>query len=711
MASNSYTSVSTSIDFNNKDKKNLKNIDFDNKNNNISNHANSSSIINNDIVPIHSKNDIIISKSPINNYQYQLSKMIINLNNVKLFKNPLDILNIFDIDTIYHYCNLIIDQFDNRIQSLALFKDDQNFGPKNKKIDIYFHPFQWKHQWHLAIGFTKYNKILFVHCSNYNHSNNENLIKYPSFPEQTSLRVKQFILFFKQKLSKNSLKYPRLYSDLFEPVSESNAINLLTVIFAFCLDPISLTKSFCDPEFSPTKFEISDFYPIIENLDLNFRNELKSIEEKNNLIELTKKQKLENEKIEKEKLKNEKLHKEKLKSEKLEIERLEIEAKKQQLIIEKRLKLEKDERERRAKERQERNNKLTTGLNLKNNINNLNIHTADNNTENNIENNIKNNSENNLILKREYDLIQNKDDTIVKRQKTKPRLASSGKSINQPIEINDLEDSEESSNEEPGLSIKTFSSDKTHKQYEETLKKIFTVNYALEFKKNIHNLTLLGDSKALNLIYKLIRDFCYNNFLNPLLFEKSNENIIKKGFFDIRECLVVTYKRRMKQEFDEKKFEKILDERDSSNQIFPLIFENGSIFLINIKKLDSLNCIVKLVCVTNRTNRSEREIMKNYAFRRLIEIYVNKYNRLIIKIRTSIIIIKHSEFYKITLASFFILQRILWNNKFELAFKPKFENLESYNVYFEKMMTSIEKRDMFQTELNLKRIIKHVSVG
>lgn len=240
-----------------------------NDNNNNNKRLNNFKTTNNDIV-----------------YQYSNTKMMVNISKINYLLGDLNkdiFFKYIDIETLYHYCNLILDKFDTKTSKLGLFKDDLNYGPKLKDIDIYFHPFIWEGNLHLAIGFTKYNKILFVHCSDFKNSK-----ILPTFKIEASLEIQNFIKFFGHKLSKNSLKFPRIYSDLFEPTTNFNSINLLTVIFAFCLDSISLTRSFCDPQFSPRKFDISDFHPLIENLDIEFRIELKQSIEKEGILQLEK---------------------------------------------------------------------------------------------------------------------------------------------------------------------------------------------------------------------------------------------------------------------------------------------------------------------------------------------------------------------------------------------------------------------------------------
>lgn len=621
-------------------------------------------------------------------YRYHHTRMVSNLADVADFVDPLDESNIFDSETLFHYCNLIMDQFDKEVLTLALFRDDLNYGPKGKPIDIHFHPFEWKNKWHLAIGFVKYEKILLVHCSNYTLSDDEEAIKrYPSFGNKTLIRIHDFVIFFNQKLSKNSLKYPRLYTDMFKPASGSSAINLLTIIFAFCLDPVSLTRSFCDPLFSPTKFDISDFHPIIAKIDKDFREQQQQENEEKRKEKLLMEKKLAEEK--RNALKELK-RKEKKEREEREKEQLEAQLKERQRMLQERISLENEEHEKRVRERQERQQHHDTAIDT------VSLTHIDNNE---IETKVEKLPDSNKG-KREQENGA-KSEIMVKRPKTRAKL---GNTISTPIDINDLEDSDDASEDEGKVPLKSRSI--TASGTEDVLRRIFLPVYGIEFKKYILHSELFANTDKIDQMYKFIRQFSYDQPLNALLFKDEATDKGRKNEFDIRKSLIVTYKRRMKQEFDESKFEKIM-ETDSLNQIIPLIFENGSIFLINIKTSDKFNCIVKLICITNRSNRSEREILKNYAFRRLIEMYVAKYNRLVIKIRTSIITIKQPEFYKVAMASFCVLQRMLSKNKLNLAYKPRLENLESYNVYFQKMMEGVEMGDMLATELNFRRIVKY----
>jgi hypothetical protein len=606
-------------------------------------------------------------------YKYHHTNMTVDLDNVNKISSGIDYTNLFNEETMYHYCNLLLDKYDTKIANLALFRDPENYGPQRDDINIYFHPFQWNNTWHLAIGFTKYNKILLVNCSDYSIENS--VSSYPGFPEKVSITLKDFILFFKQKLSKNSIKYPRLFTDLFEPSTPFNAINLLAVIFGFCSDPISVTRSFCDPEYSPTKYDISDMHPIIIRMDTNFRQEF-AIELEEN-FEHRETELIQSKKMNEEELADTKKQEYK---EKPDLKKEEENLTRQKFGIEHRNRLleEKKARENEYKKRQE-------------------------------------------SLKRQYqEPIQTNE--IVKRLHS---LRPNG-SINAPIEINELEDNKDESNDEqdkqninlsnlkresPSLEpeIQTKSNALIKKKREQELLLIFQVKYGIIFEKYILNLTLFADNNKMNLMYEFIKNICYNPLTNPSLFIPGTIEMLKEPY-EIRDALMVTYRRRMKQEFDEAKFDKML-ETDYKNQIIPLIFENGSIFLINIKTTDNFNCIVKLVCISNRSNRSERETMKNYAFRRLIEQYVAKYNRLVIRIRTSIVYVNSSSFYKLAMQSLYSLHHILWRNKFDLtSFKPKKDKLENYIVFFENIMSASKDKDLFQAELNFKRLIKHVLI-
>lgn len=753
------------------------------------------------------------------NYQYQYTKMNVDLSLINDLSNNLNPNDYFNEEILYHYCNLILDKYYNTNnqndndngysethQNIALFRNYSSYGPKAKNIDIYLHPFLWKKEWHLAIGFNKYNKILLIDCSNFkisnynqnnekdenidNIENNQNKeIIYPSFPTKTSLRVEQFICFFKRKLSKHSLKYPRLYTDLFEPATPYNSINLLTIVFSFCLDAVSLTRSFCDPEFSPRKFDISDIHPLLDNLNHLFIEELASKERE--IEKLAKVKQLEEQRLKEKKLKQEAKDREKQEKRERELERAERVRKLKLLEEKQKLQREKEEREERERKEKERIEKEKLEKERIKRFNELKILEESKRIENerklkeqkkfdeiqNLEKIkqleiIKQNEQRGKIKKqkelkelkelneqelkdkaikdkiellnnarkREVDLsppVEDKNnefmvDNIAKRQKYMPRTRGT---IFTPIEINDLDDADDDDDDdenvddaedindihiknetEMSVTPKLKINNKSIAQIKSTtstskdkrilkLSLIFEKRIAIAFQKHLQNSELFGGNIKLDLMFEFIQNLVNDPLTNSSLLLNPNSNT--NNTYDIKPCLLVNYKRRMKQEFNEERCLEIL-KKDSLNQIIPLVFENGSIFLINIKTNDKFNCIVKLICVSNRSSRSEREIMKNYAFRRLIELYVGKYKRLIIKIRSSIILVKTPSFYKLAMQSIFAIHHILWKGKFDMMFNPKIEILDNYVAFFENIMKCTVENDMFKAELNFKRLTKHI---
>lgn len=612
-------------------------------------------------------------------YTYNYTGMSIDINHVRHKSDGYDDDTLWNEDTMYHYCNLLLDQYqteradkDTEKVTVGLFRNYSSYGPKRRKdhddvdmnIDVYFHPFLWKQKWHLAIGFTKYEKILILNCSNVTYSQSEKQGKFPSFPTKASLRIEQFICFFKQKLSKHSLRYPRLHSDLFMPSIQYNAINLLTVIFSFCFDPISLVRLFCDPQFTPRKFDISDMHPIIEEIDVLFQKEYNELKRK----------------------------------------------KVEQLLLEKRKKIEQDDDETRRrdllqerkrikeeeirKQKEEKQKELQAQLAKENEIRQR------------------------AQLERQEQKRSLKDDTNdndVKRRRQSTRVNGS---LNEPIEINDLDDDEDEQEEDQEKKDEqeynkylnyNLQTSGAKRERELALKEIFSKSFAEEFKKNILDMSLFPSFDKFDLMYENLQQICQNPLTSPAL--HNNNKDIKPGpqrnEYDIRSALFVRYQRRQRQEFDEEKCALLL-EKDSLNQIIPLIYEHGSIYLINIKTTDKFHCIVKCICISNRSNRSEREILKTHALRRLMEMYVEKYKRLVIKIRISVIQVKSASFYKVAMQSVFTLHHILWKGKFDLTFHPKNEALENYIVFYEKIMSCALTGDMFRTELNFKRLTKHV---
>lgn len=680
-----------------------------------------------------SKDDIqyqnILSKYGL--YHYKMTNMYTNLALVNYSTTGNNnYQTMFNEETLFHYCNLLLDTYDNGSLNLAMFRSVDNYGPKRSNIDIYFHPFLWEDEWHLAIGFTKYKKILFIHCSDYtnnagieDNNNNDNTISnnnskqasYPSFSMKTSIVIKQFIIFFKQKLSKNSLKYPRLFTDLFEPCTPYNAINLLTIIFSFCLDPVSLMRSLCDPEFSPRKFDISDMYPVIDTIDKDFREEYL-----NEISKLEKEKEMERVELEKatsEEVKNVKSadnenSRQKREAERKEWEKKELE-KKRQIVEQNELKekeyLQKASQMKRRDDSKDADNiskRPKRTLRPKGTLSApIEINDLDSEEE---EDNLGGDVENESSKSATKVVTAGNDDKNFHIKTDRKSIESEKKKSDEDHENNKNGD-EKTSAAKTNISPDNDDydgNDDSKKLHQANLKKIFLPKYSIVFKKYILNRTLFTDTKKIDLIFHLIKEFCYSSTTNPKAFNSKTNKLIKPPI-ELRNSLFVSYRRRMKQEFDESLLEEIL-KTDYKNQIIPLIFENGSVFLINIKTNDNFNCIIKLVCVSNRSNRSEREIMKNYAFRRLVEMYVTKFNRLVTKIRCSIINVKNTSFFKVSMQAFYALHYMLWKNKIDLTFKPKAENLESYTLFFERILESAEQGNMFKTELNFKRLIKHV---
>lgn len=661
-------------------------------------------------------------------FRFSHTKMAIDLDRVNqnTSNNP-NFNKLFNEETMYHYCNLLLEKYNPSDVTLALFRTSNDYGPPKLKenIDIFFHPFKWDDDWHLAIAFTQYEKMLIVNCSDL-PSNETTLNQNTSFPIQTSLRLRNFIKFFGHKISKYSLKYPRIFADLYEPSTKFNSINLLIVIFSFCVDPVSLTRSFCDPQFSPRKFDITDMYPIVGRLDVIFRKEyseeLKNIRKKRDAV----------------------LHDLKLKEEKQKAEVVKLQSRTQVFQPAKNIK-QKDNNSSKLKQQAEsqskgksftektnelkkRNAALTNettdsghiakrlkhslrpngSINAPIEINELDEESSESAEEDEADNENKNNEKEEKEERNEKKVEVKKggdnNDISDNKVTANNNVIKPNKPTIEDAEIENLKLQEEILKKEQ--IIKQQQIELSRKEHIIKLEAIFQQKFGLEFKKHVKNLTLFADNNKLNLMYEFIKNVSYNPLTNPNLFEVESNKLVKQPF-EIRDCLLVNYKRRMKQEFDEEKFSKML-KTDYKNQIIPLIFENGSIFLINIKTNDDFNCIVKLVCISNRTNRSEREIMRNYAFRRLIEMYVAKFNRLVIKIRCSINHVDTTSFYKIATQSIYSLHHILWKNKFDLSFKVRMDSLENYITFFEKIMKATEENDMFKTELNFKRLVKHV---
>lgn len=161
-------------------------------------------------------------------------------------------------DMLFHYLNTILDKYAPEDSMLKLFRNSKSFGPKGAYHKTVLHPFQYRGDWHLAIGFGHENKIVFIDCSD---------SKTGRFPLGVALGLEEFVEFFGRRIGKSSLKNPWHYARLFQSAAPINAINLLCVALALCTNESGMTKTFCDPSYDARIYDASDFYPMLKGID------------------------------------------------------------------------------------------------------------------------------------------------------------------------------------------------------------------------------------------------------------------------------------------------------------------------------------------------------------------------------------------------------------------------------------------------------------
>ncbi|KAH3661518.1 hypothetical protein OGAPHI_006366 [Ogataea philodendri] len=163
-------------------------------------------------------------------------------------------------EMLFFYMNLLLDEY-NTGMKFGLFRNKDSYGPKSGVVEIMFHPFLWAGDWHLAVGFHKLHKIAVINCSKLDPKENA------GFPIRSVLKLEEFVFFFGHKINKSSLKHPYKAASFIEPVSSINAINLLALVFTFCVTPTHLTDMFSQVGAEPRTYDVSEFYEEIVRFD------------------------------------------------------------------------------------------------------------------------------------------------------------------------------------------------------------------------------------------------------------------------------------------------------------------------------------------------------------------------------------------------------------------------------------------------------------
>ncbi|KAG7882544.1 hypothetical protein KL938_002967 [Ogataea parapolymorpha] len=163
-------------------------------------------------------------------------------------------------EMVFYYMNLLFDEYKTGTR-FVLFKSRDSYGPKTRHPELTFHPFLWAGDWHLAVGFHESQKIVLVNCS---ESQSESDV---GFPLRSVLKIEDFVIYFGHKVNKSTLKKPYRVTNFIEPLCPINAINLLSLVFTFCVSPTHLKEMFISPNPELRTFDVSEFYEEIKNFD------------------------------------------------------------------------------------------------------------------------------------------------------------------------------------------------------------------------------------------------------------------------------------------------------------------------------------------------------------------------------------------------------------------------------------------------------------
>ncbi len=468
-------------------------------------------------------------------------------------------------EMLFHYLNMILDRFsDVQGSSIGLFRNSKSYGPKGNVTRVVFHPFKWNGDWHLAIGFSDLQKMLFLNCSGEEFPYERGV---GSFSLKAVLAVEDFVHFFGHKISKYALKYPKIYSHVFEPVSSINAVNLLSAVFAFCVDEISVTNTFCDLEDKPRKYDVSVFYPVLKGFD------------------------------------------------------------------------------RYAYTRSILGNNFVDGM---------------------IEKSQKNESE---LLDKELGLTQGKAQSILAPSTQKEVL---GKYVDDDIS--------------------TLFSRHAAEQF---------LNYLVE----VDDFYKVPD--FLDELVEMFENLSHDSRTNPSL-EQSEKHYWEWNLLT-RENLYAEYTKKTKMEFNEKSLKATLKAADHRNQVFPLVFENGIVFLVNIStEKNKFDTHVKVVVISNRASTNERAVLKNYALKRLVEMYVWQYKRLVKNIDISLLILKGHSPYNVLICTLYCLHHFVFNGDFSLDIKPDVATLDNYGIRLQQLMHDIVGNNVSKRNADYKGMIKYL---
>ncbi|GME75208.1 unnamed protein product [Ambrosiozyma monospora] len=535
---------------------------------------------------------------------------------------------------MFYYINVVLDKFvaDIETNELGLFKTANSYGPK-KDLKITFHPFTWCQNWHLAVAFHDEQKIMFVNCSapNPDVKDVDN-----SFPVKLSLKLEDFIIYTGHKVHKSSMKNPILFHQLFEPCCSINAINVLSVVYSFCIAQDAVKNAFLYGTRNFKKFEISEFYDEIKAIDrfgstrgvLGNQVVNQMIGKANGKGLSHSKRGHENDQLFSDDYTNTKKH-------------------------------------------QTNSASFSSSTNTTNSTNE--IPTAPSTapasrTSSFIESPVFNRKDTHSTASKDDIEVLKPDHTTVK---SKP---------------------------EPQTKIADWDS-------------LFPVGVAENFVEKLSDLEDLSDDlEVIDEVIEMLENFSHNKLTNPKA--KHTESDFKTWSLVIREHLYAEYVHKTKLEFDETEAIEIFSV-SHDNEVFPLIVENGTIYLVNIKVIEqtsitSRSAKVNVIEISDKPLKQERDILKSSPLKRLIELYGWERHVFITKINASKIVVNDRSGYSALIYALYCLHHFSLHEKFQVNYQPNSLNVDNYGIILQKLMHDIKDGKKRARDADFRNLMKYI---
>ncbi|ODV84626.1 hypothetical protein CANARDRAFT_29150 [[Candida] arabinofermentans NRRL YB-2248] len=616
---------------------------------------------------------------------------------------------IWSSEMLFYYINLILDKYalDKELK-FGVYQDVHNYGPKSNDLQVIFHPFKWDGDWHLAIDFGEYQKIVIVNCS-------EPINGRRSFPIKTILKIADFINYICHKIKKSAVKNPYIVTNLIEPACPINAINVLTIIYAFCCNPEQLTNTFVDKTFSPTLFDVSEFFEDIKKFD---RFAYSRTVLGDDLVDMmTEKSKLRTSPpLLADKKKEEDDSQPRPKRQKLEAvtdstiveDNTGLSPKIMSEVEDASLSILKPDLKLYQKSIPEPNVKHDTLPALKPN--------SQPELKPDSQPDLKPDSQPESKPDLKPDLRQDSKPAMKDHSSLAPSLSdqsssapsssgqsssassssgqstsapsSSGKSSSEPVDIIEIDDDSEGSSD---------SEQKEPQKRNNSKYDYFSKSSAQEFIDQ-----LSGDDNGLPENLDIFDEVIE---MMEAWTESKPENYEKWPLL-VREILVSSYTRKNKLEFDEAEFREILKTADHKNQVFPLLLENGIGYLVNIEKNGPESTIANVLEISTKTTKNEKDIYKSHSVKRLIEIYGWENKRLVNKVNVARYSCPENRMYNVMISFLFHIHYYVLHGKFLLRLKSKTANIDRYGILLQSLMFDIISGDMATTDLKVSKLLK-----